>query len=208
MFQEKVDYLGHLVSAEGIRPQEEYLRVVKDWQIPSTKSEARVFLGKVGYYRRFIKNYSKIARPWTDVTGVERTGDVAADKAAEKAPLQITPEMRSSFTELKSRLVQAPVLAYPRFHSDEPFILDTDWSQESGTIGGVLSQVQDGKERAILYGAKKLSQVPGQLRSDERRVDCSSPFRQSLEILPPTPTFHLPNRPQAAVGSEDHGTTG
>ena len=157
LFQEKVDYLGHSVSAEGIRPQEEYLRVVKDWPIPSTKSEARVFLGKVGYYRRFIKNYSKIARPWTDVTGVERTGDVAADKAAEKAPLQITPEMRSSFTELKSRLVQAPVLAYPRFHSDEPFILDTDWSQESGTIGGVLSQVQDGKERAILYGAKKLA---------------------------------------------------
>ena len=157
LFQKQVDYLGHLVSAEGIRPQEAYLKVVRDWQIPSTKSEARVFLGKVGYYRRFIKNYSKIARPWTDVTGVERTGDVAADKAAEKTPLQITPEMRSSFTELKSRLLQAPVLAYPRFHSDEPFILDTDWSQESGTIGGVLSQMQDGKERAILFGAKKLA---------------------------------------------------
>ena len=49
------------------------------------------------------------------------------------------------------------MLAYPDFHSKEPFILDTDWSKDPGCIGAVLSQVQDGQERAICYGAYKLS---------------------------------------------------
>ena len=53
-------------------------------------------------------------------------------------------------------MVTAPVLAFPRFDSDQRFILDTDWSHDTNTIGGVLSQVQDGKERVIAYGAKKL----------------------------------------------------
>ena len=197
LFQKQVDYLGHLVSAEGIRPQEAYVKAVRDWTIPTTKSEARVFLGKVGYYRRFIKNYSKIARPWTDVTGVERTGDVAADKAAEKAPLKITPEMRSSFTELKGRLVQAPILAYPRFNSNEPFILDTDWSQESGTIGGVLSQVQDGKERAILYGAKKLAKSQDNYAPTKRRADGRASLHQDLAVLLAASAIPRPDGPQA-----------
>ena len=157
LFQTEVDYLGHSVSADGVKPQTGYVQLVKDWPVPKTKSEARVFLGKVGYYRRFIKNYSRIARPWTDVTGTERTDDPVADKEREKAPLTVTPEMKEAFLNLKRRLTEAPILAYPRFQDKEPFILDTDWSQESGTIGGVLSQVQEGKERVILYGAKRLA---------------------------------------------------
>ena len=75
----------------------------------------------------------------------------------EKIKLSITEEMKKSFYHLRSRLLQAPILAYPRFNSPEPFILDTDWSQETSCIGGVLSQVQDGRERVIAYGAKKMS---------------------------------------------------
>ncbi len=64
--------------------------------------------------------------------------------------------MRNSFEALKAELLKSPVLAYPRFNSDEPFILDTDWSGEANTISAALSQEQDGRERVIMYGAKKL----------------------------------------------------
>ncbi len=150
LFQEKVEYLGHLVSAEGVGPVPDYVKAVKDWPLPKTKSEARTFLGKCGYYRRFIRNYSAIAGPWTDVTGKGTAEE-------ERTPLTVTPEMEAAFDFLKDSLLKAPVLAYPQFHNPSKFILDTDWSHDTNSIGAVLSQVQEGKERVIMYGAKKLA---------------------------------------------------
>ena len=65
--------------------------------------------------------------------------------------------MQESFENLKAALLTAPILAYPKFDSPNPFILDTDWSMENGAIGACLSQKQEGKERVIAYAAKKLS---------------------------------------------------
>ena len=56
---------------------------------------------------------------------------------------------------MKKKLMSTPILAYPQFQG-EPFILDTDFSADPGAIGGVLSQVQDGQERVIAYGARPL----------------------------------------------------
>ncbi len=150
LFREEVEYLGHLVSAHGVKPVPTYLKVIKDWPMPTTKSEVRIFLGKAGYYRRFIKGYSGIAGPLSDVAG-------KGTPEEEKEVLEETEDMRHAFEELKQRLLTAPILAYPRFDSDEPFVLDTDWSHDANAIGGVLSQKQDGKERVIQYGSKKLS---------------------------------------------------
>ena len=150
LFQEEIEYLGFMVSGRGLYPVPKYLRVVKEWPLPRTRTEARAFLGKVGYYRRFIQNFSAIAKPWTDITGQE-------DAATEKLPLDVSPEMERSFQTLKHCLLTAPILAYPRFDSKEPFILDTDWSQDHATVGAVLSQKQDGKERVICYGSKKMA---------------------------------------------------
>lgn len=154
LFQEEIEYLGHIISAQGVRPPAKYVQVVKDWPLPRTRTEARAFLGKVGYYRRFIQGYSALAAPWTDVTG-------KGDAAEEKTPLVHDKAMRSSFEALKAHLLKAPILAYPRFDLDAPFILDTDWSGDFASIGAVLSQEQDGEERVIAYGAKKLSQSQG-----------------------------------------------
>ncbi len=150
LFQEEVEYLGHLVSAEGVKPVKNYLNIIASWPMPRTRNEIRVFLGKTGYYRRFIKGYSGIAGPLSDWAG-------KGSPEEEQTPLTIEPAMTAAFEELKQRLQAAPILAYPRFKSEEPFILDTDWSQDANAIGGVLSQVQDGKERVIQYGSKKLS---------------------------------------------------
>ena len=188
LFHDQVEYLGHLISKRGVQPLPDYVKAVQDWRLPTTKSEARVFLGKVGYYRRFIKNYAAIARPWMEVTG--KTTD-----EAEKTPLQISPEMETSFNDLKSRLLSAPILAYPRFRSTEPFILDTDWSQEAGAIGGVLSQVQDGKERVIAYGAKKMSSSQLNYTPGKGEMAAVLHFVQHWSYYLRYRPLHCPDRP-------------
>lgn len=149
LFQPEIEYLGHQISEQGIAVPSKYTKVVEEWPEPSTKKEVRVFIGKMSYYRRFIKNFSKIAHPLT-----EMIKDDAEDKDNED--FELTPEAKESFKTLKNELTVAPILAYPDFMSDKPFILDTDWSHDPGAIGAVLSQEQDGLERVIAYGARKL----------------------------------------------------
>ena len=62
----EIDYLGHSVSSAGIRPQDAYLKIVQTWPQPKTRHDISVLLGKTGYYRKFIPNYAKIAKPLTD----------------------------------------------------------------------------------------------------------------------------------------------
>ena len=147
LFRERINYLGHEVSADGIRIPRAYTAVVNDWPLPETLKSLRAFLGKCSYYRRFIEGYATLAAPLVHYTAqdhheaIPRMGD---DPAAVHA-----------FQELKRHLLSAPVLAYPQFHG-KPFILDTDFSVDPGAIGAVLSQEQDGQEKVIAYGARRL----------------------------------------------------
>ena len=93
----------------------------------------------MGYYRKFIRNYAKIAAPLHDL--------LKKDKK-----FLWTEEAENAFQELKHKLVTAPILGYPQFDSE--FILSTDSSDFS--IGYVLSQVHDGKEPLICYGGRAL----------------------------------------------------
>jgi len=151
LFRRQVEYLGHLVTGEGIKPVPTYLEIVQKWPVPQTVTEARAFLGKVGYYRRFIKGYGALAKPLTDAIKDEHLLD------KDKKLIKITPEVKQSHATLRDALCKAPILAYPRFDAESPFIVDTDWSHDGRSIGAVLSQRQEGKERVICYGAKKLS---------------------------------------------------
>lgn len=146
LFQDNIEYLGHNVSQRGVSIPDKYVDIVKNWPIPSNVKDVRVFLGKASYYRRFIKDFSKKTVPLTDLTTSEAEEEFHWNSAAEKA-----------FNEIKESLLSSPILAYPRFDSSEPFIVDTDWSHDPGAIGAVLSQVQEGEERVIAYGAKKLN---------------------------------------------------
>ena len=127
----------------------EYTKAVRDWPVPNTRTQVRAFLGKVGYYRRFIKGYSSIAAPLMVQLNLNGSTD--------KEEFTPSPEFTAAFDSLKDKLLQAPILAYPQFDSPEPFILDTDWSAENNAVGAVLSQVQNGLERVICYGGKRLS---------------------------------------------------
>jgi hypothetical protein len=150
LFKASIQYLGHMITPEGLSPVKEYIDIVRNWPLPTTKTEARTFLGKCGYYRRFIPFYSALSGPWNSIMAKTTNEE-------EKALITHTPQLINSFEKLRKALIQAPVLAFPRFDSTEPFIPDTDWSQDHQTIGGVLSQIQDGQERVIAYGANKMS---------------------------------------------------
>jgi transposase InsO family protein len=149
-FREEITYLGHILSAEGIRPMDSYISAVQQWKCPAFKTEARSFLGFTGYYRLHIPNYAAIAASWTSVMG-------KTDKPAERTPLVVTEQMKKDFVKLKKALTTAPVLGFPYFKGQKAgyFVLDTDFSQRQ--ISGVLSQMQNGKEVPIAYGSKKLS---------------------------------------------------
>ena len=65
--QKQIKFLGHLVSADGIRVNPEKVKAIVDWQTPTSTKDVRSFLGVSGYYRKFIQNYSKVASPLTEL---------------------------------------------------------------------------------------------------------------------------------------------
>ena len=150
LFRSEVDYLGFTVSKDGLKCQQKALDIIRKWPLPQTKTQVRAFIGKLNYYKKFFRHLSQHCKPWTDVMG-------KTSGPEEKSHLVVTPEMKASFEKLKQMLTSPPILAFPEFGPDaEMFCVDTDWSQDSNTVGGVLSQRQNGVERIILFGSKKL----------------------------------------------------
>ena len=139
LFQKEVIFLGHKVSEQGIETDPDKISAVKNWPTPTSVTEVRSFMGFCSYYRKFIKDFAAVARPLHKLTEINTK--FVWSEACEK-----------SFQGIKNLLIEAPILAYPSM--DATFILDTDASNEA--IGAVLSQVQDGQERAIAYGSKSL----------------------------------------------------
>ena len=72
----EVQFLGHVINGEGIHVDSSKIKAVKNWEAPKTPTEVRSFLGLAGYYRRFIENFSKIAKPLTILTQKSKTFDL------------------------------------------------------------------------------------------------------------------------------------
>ena len=134
----EVTYLGYIVSAEGIRTDPKKVQAVQEFPTPSNVTQLRSFIGLTSYYRRFIRNYTRVAGPLHALTGKNRT--FVWDDACQ-----------SAFEELKRLLTTAPVLAFPQFN--HPFILETDASIEG--LGAVLAQrSDDGIVHPIAYASR------------------------------------------------------
>ena len=151
-FKEEIEYLGHVVSGKGISTNPKKVEAVAKWPTPQTVYDVRSFLGFVGYYRRFIKNFSKIAKPIREViTGLENQ----SKRSAKKTYVEWTEAADSAFEHLKKLCISTPILAYPDYKL--PFVLHTDSSSEG--LGAVLYQKQNGKLRVIAYASRSVSKA-------------------------------------------------
>ena len=111
LFKPSVTYLGHIVSSEGIQTDPEKLLAVRDWPAPTNIKELRQFLGFAGYYRRFVKNYSKIVQPLNEL--LQGHGTTKASKKAKKSsPSTWTWGLaqQNAFLAIKEKLLNPPVL--------------------------------------------------------------------------------------------------
>ena len=137
---EEVEFLGHVVSSQGIKMDAAKVKAVADWPQPASVRDVRSFLGLIGYYRRFIQDFSRLAAPLTELTRKDINFYWSSEHAA-------------AFNALKAAIQTAPVLATP--DPTKPFILYTDASIMA--TGAVLLQPDnDNKPRPLAFLSHKL----------------------------------------------------
>ena len=153
LFEDEVEYLGHLVSEDGIKPCPSKVEAIKSWPVPKTLQDVRSFLGLASYYRKFIPNFSNSAGPLVHLT---RKG----------VPFEWGSKQVEGFEALKEALISDTVLAYPK--RDGLFTLDTDASLYG--MGAVLSQNQNGEEKVIGYASKSFSRSQAKYCTTKREL--------------------------------------
>ncbi len=163
LFKEEVEFLGHIISADGIKTSQQKIESIRNWPTPKTVKEVRAFVGLCSYYRRFIYQFSEIAKPLHKLT----------EKGVQ---FQWTDACCKSFQKLKEKLTETPVLAHPDF--TKKFILDVDASDVS--IGAVLSQNIDGHERAIAYASRTLTKQERSYCVTRKELLSFSSFRETF----------------------------
>ena len=135
LVREEVNYLGHVISAQGIQPNSDKIAAIRNLKPPSNIREVRMFLGLTGYFRKFVKAYATLADPLYALT-------------KKHAHFQWSSRHQAGFDLLKQQLCTAPVLAYPRRHRRS--IVDCDASDTAA--GAVLLQLDESdNEHVIQY---------------------------------------------------------
>ena len=113
-FRSHIQYLGHLISGEGIKPLPEKLESIKEMPPPTTPKEVKQILGLIGYYRKFVPRFANVARPLTNLTRLDQ-------------PFEWSDKCQASFELLKEALIKEPILRFP--DPNKPYTLYTDASK-------------------------------------------------------------------------------
>ena len=138
-----IAFLGHIIGRDGISPDPAKIEKIMNFPEPTNLKELRGALGLFSYYRKFVKDFSRIAKPLLTLLKKDTS-------------FEWTNKQQNAFDYLKKRLMEAPILQYPDF--TKPFLIYTD---ASGTgLGAVLSQLNDeGKECVIAYASRSLNKA-------------------------------------------------
>ena len=141
-FKREVEYLGHVISAEGVAPNKDKTEAVAKWPVPTTAKQVQSFVSFCSYYRTFIPDYARMAEP------LHRAQDASKG-------FVWTAECQAAFEAVKTALTTPPILAHPV--PGAQYILDVDASGYA--VGSVLSQNQQGVERVVAYYSKCLQKA-------------------------------------------------
>lgn len=151
--RKEVLYLGHTITNEGLKPNDDKIRAVLNYPMPETVTEIKSFLGLIGYYRRFIKDFAKITKPLTNC--LKKRNKIIIDQ-----------KYMDAFNQCKELLTHAPILQYP--DPTKPYLLTTDASAVA--IGAVLSQGTVGTDKPIAYASRTLSETEMRYSTIEREL--------------------------------------
>lgn len=157
LFKDKIKYLGHWITSDGISTDDDKIAAVKNWPIPTSREELKRFIGFASFYRRFIHRFAQIS----ESLHLLLRGEKKKSAKSKKSPSSTLPpfvwgeEQQRSFEQLISALTSAPILAYADF--TKPFILHTDAASSAG-LGAILYQKDDeDRLRVIAYASRTLS---------------------------------------------------
>nr|GFA83518.1 reverse transcriptase domain-containing protein [Tanacetum cinerariifolium]GFA96549.1 reverse transcriptase domain-containing protein [Tanacetum cinerariifolium] len=145
--------LGHKISKKGIEVDKAKIEVISILPHPTTVKGIRIFLGHAGFYRRFIKDFSKISRPMTHLL-------------EKNSPFIFSNECIQAFRTLKDKLTEAPILIAPNW--DQPFELMCDASDYA--VGAVLGQRIEKHFRPIHYASKTMTQSKANYTTTEKEM--------------------------------------
>ena len=143
--QEEVEYLGHVVSADGVRTDPKKVDAVRNFTTHVDVKALQSFVGLASYYRQFVPGFSKIAGPLHALT-------------KKGAPFVSSEACETLFTKLKDLLTTEPVLAFPDFR--KPFILEMDASGV-GLCAVLAHKQEDGSVRPVAYASRSLLRHEG-----------------------------------------------
>ena len=145
--------LGHVISNKGIEVDKAKIEVIKELQPPKTVREIRSFLGHAGFYRRFIKDFSKITKPLTGLL-------------MKDAEFIFDNDCLQAFETLKAALISAPIMQPPDWRL--PFEIMCDASDYA--VGAVLGQRKDKKLHAIYYASRTLDSAQMNYATTEKEL--------------------------------------
>ena len=151
--KDKVDYLGFEVGHDGIRTSPEKVKAILDWPRPQSVHDIRSFIGLASYYRKFMKGFSQLAKPLTDLT-----------KA--KVAWSWGDPQEKSFNALKVAIATAPILRLPDF--ERQFVITTDASDVA--IGAILEQDFGSGLQPIAFSSRKLNSTEIRYSAYEREL--------------------------------------
>ena len=160
-FEKEVEFLGFVVTPKGIKTNPAKVKAIQDFPSPQNLKELRSFLGLSGYYRRFVKDYAKLAKPLTALLRGE-DGRTSKNQSAKKQ-INLDVEATNAFQKIKNVLISEDVmLTYPNLNKE--FELTTDASNYA--IGAVLSQ----EDRPITFISRTLSKTEENYAANEKEM--------------------------------------
>lgn len=148
-----VEYLGHVITAEGVKPNPDKIKAIEQWPLPKNEKDLRGFLGTLSYYRRFIRDLAKISKPLSNQLRKGQT-------------ISHTKSFVEAFECCKKILTSSDVLQYPDF--TKPFVLTTDASNFA--IGAVLSQGPIGRDKPVAFASRTLTKTEENYSTIEKEL--------------------------------------
>ena len=141
-FSKEIQYLEHILNTKGICPLPSKTQAIQDMHPPTTPKQVHAILGLVSYYRKFIKNFTKIAKTLTLLT-------------RQQVKFKWTPEHQEAFMKLRYSIIEAPILQYP--NPNKTYIVYTDVSYDA--CRAQLKQEHDGTEFPIAFLSHTFSET-------------------------------------------------